>query len=49
MGYVITAKGKKALESMKQFLLAKDFKAETLALLNHENLIKLAVEQGYKG
>lgn len=34
---------------MFKFLLEKGFKMETLALLNIENIEKLAAEQGYKG
>jgi hypothetical protein len=33
---------------MREFLLEKGFKAETLALLNAENLKKLAAEYGFK-
>lgn len=36
------------LESVRQFLLSKGFKVETLALLNEENLIKLAAEYQFK-
>lgn len=33
---------------LREYLLQKGFKAETLALLNADNLEKLAKEHGYK-
>jgi hypothetical protein len=35
--------------NMKKYLLSKGFRPETLALLNNDNLVKLAKEYGYKG